>query len=122
IQIGTLKALGYSKALIIMKYLVYCGLASLLGSICGLYIGFKLIPVVLYNAYGVMYHLPDFIADFNMKIAILASGLSIFSTMATTIYVCNQALKEKPAALMLPRAPKPGKRILLEKVNLIWSR
>ena len=121
-QIGTLKALGYTKGVIMFKYIIYCGLASILGSIVGLLVGFKLLPIVIYNAYGYQYHLPDFIAEFNKKIAIISSGLAILSTMAATIYACNQALKEKPATLMLPRAPKAGKRILLERITFLWTR
>lgn len=121
-QIGTLKALGYSKGMIMIKYLVYCGLASILGSAAGQIVGFKLLPVVIWNAYGVLFHLPDFIADYNLKIAAVSSGLAILSTMGATLYAVNEALKEKPATLMLPRAPKAGKRILLERVGFVWSR
>lgn len=121
-QIGTLKALGYTKATIMFKYLFYCGLASILGSALGLFIGFKLLPYVIWNAFTVMYHLPRFVAGFNIRIAIVSSGLAIFSTMIATFYACNNALKEKPSILMLPRAPKAGKRILLERVGFIWSK
>ncbi len=121
-QIGTLKALGYSKATITAKYIVYCGLASVLGSAGGLFVGFKLIPYIIWNAYGVLFHLPDFIAAYNTRIGLISSGLAILSTLGATIYACNDALKEKPATLMLPRAPKAGKRILLERVKFIWSR
>ena len=121
-QIGTLKALGYSKATITAKYIVYCGLASVLGSAGGLLVGFKLIPYIIWNAYGVMFHLPDFIAAYNTKIGLVSSGLAILSTLGATIYACNGALKEKPATLMLPRAPKAGKRIALERVKFVWSR
>lgn len=121
-QIGTLKALGYTKSTIMFKYLFYCGLASILGSALGLFIGFKLLPLVIWNAFGVMYHLPKFVTGFNIKIAVVSSGLAIFSTMIATFYACNNALKEKPSILMLPRAPKAGKRILLERVGFIWSR
>jgi len=121
-QIGTLKALGYSKGLIMIKYLVYCGLASVLGSSAGLAVGFKLLPTVIYNAYGVMFHLPELISDYNFTIASVSSGLAIISTMGATVYAVNEALKEKPATLMLPRAPKAGKRILLERLDFLWSR
>ncbi|NLY44546.1 MAG: ABC transporter permease [Tissierella sp.] len=121
-QIGTLKALGYSKMTITAKYIVYCGLASFLGSAGGLFVGFKLIPYIIWNAYGVLFHLPDFIAAYNTRIGLIASGLAILSTLGATIYACNDALKEKPATLMLPRAPKAGKRIMLERIKFIWSR
>lgn len=121
-QIGTLKALGYTKSTIMFKYLFYCGLASILGSALGLFIGFKLLPYVIWNAFTVMYHLPRFVAGFNTRIAIVSSGLAILSTLIATIYACHNALKEKPSILMLPRVPKAGKRILLERVGFIWSR
>lgn len=121
-QIGTLKALGYSKLSITAKYIVYCSLASVLGSMGGLFVGFKVIPYIIWNAYGVLFHLPDFIAAYNTKIGLISSGLAILSTLGATIYACNDALKEKPATLMLPRAPKAGKRIVLERVGFIWSR
>lgn len=122
IQIGTLKALGYGKASIMGKYVIYCGLASVLGCIVGLIVGFKLIPQIIYNAYGVLFHLPAFVTKFNMNIALTSSGMAVLSTIGVTIYACSEALKEKPATLMLPRAPKAGKRILLERLTFIWSR
>lgn len=120
-QIGVLKALGYKKWIIISKYLLYCGMASILGSIAGQVVGFKVIPVVLWNAYGVMYHLPEFVADYNIKIALLSSGMAVISTLGATYFSANSALKEKPSTLMLPRAPKVGKRILLERIKPLWS-
>lgn len=121
-QIGTLKALGYTKTSIVAKYLVYCGLAGILGSIAGQLVGFKVIPIVIWNAYGYLYRLPNFITQYNTKIAYASSGLAILSTMGAAVYACNEALKEKPATLMLPRAPKAGKRIMLERISFIWSR
>ena len=120
--IGLLKALGFKRIAIVGKYVIYCGLASILGSLAGLLVGFKLIPKVLWNAYGVMYHLPPFITEFNTKIALIASGAAVISTVGVTIYVANETLREKPATLMLPKAPKAGKRILLEKIGPLWRR
>lgn len=121
-QIGLLKALGYKKSSIIFKYILYSGLASVLGSIAGQLVGFQLIPKVIWNTYGVMFHLPDFVTDFNEKIAILSSGMAILSTLLATYFSANTALKEKPALLMLPKPPKKGKRILLERITPLWSR
>lgn len=121
-QIGTLKALGYSKSTIIFKYLFYCGLASVLGSLVGLFIGFKLLPPIIWNAFSTLYHLPKFYAPFNTGIGVVSSSLAVLSTMLATFYACYQALKEKPSILMLPRVPKAGKRILLENIGFIWSK
>ncbi len=121
-QIGILKALGFKKMSIIGKYVAYCGLASILGSAAGQLVGFKLIPRVIWNAYGVMFHLPPFISEYNTKIALIASGIAVLSTVGVTVYAANDALKEKAATLMLPRAPKAGKRILLERFGTLWRK
>ncbi|SIR18262.1 putative ABC transport system permease protein [Paenibacillus macquariensis] len=121
-QIGTLKALGYSKGTIMFKYLVYCGLATVLGSIVGLLVGFRVLPNILWNAYASGYHLPEFIANFSWGLALISSFLAIVCTMVATIWACYHALKEKPSSLMLPRSPKAGKRIFLERIPFIWSR
>ncbi|WP_422486086.1 FtsX-like permease family protein [Gudongella sp. DL1XJH-153] len=121
-QIGILKALGFRKISIIGKYVAYCGLASILGSAAGQLVGFKLIPRVIWNAYGVMFHLPPFISEYNAKIALIASGIAVLSTVAVTVYAANDALREKAATLMLPRAPKAGKRILLERFGPLWRK
>lgn len=120
-QIGMLKALGYSKGSIMSKYIIYCGLASILGCAVGLVTGFQLLPKVIWNAYATIYHLPNFIAQFSWSFSLIASVVAVLCTMAATISACNQALKEKPAQLMLPRAPKAGKRIFLERIPFIWN-
>ena len=121
-QIGTLKALGYKKSAIISKYLIYCGLASILGSVAGLLFGFRLLPKVIYNAYRSMYYLPDLSSQFLWEYALPVSLFSILSTVLVTAYVSIKTLEEKPSTLMLPRAPKPGKRIFLERITFIWDR
>ena len=119
---STLKALGYRKSAIISKYIVYCGFASILGSAAGLAVGFRLLPVIIWNAYRSMYSLPDLSNVFLWQYALPVALFSIISTVAVTVYVCYNSLKEKPSTLMLPRAPKVGKRIILERIDIIWSR
>lgn len=121
-QIGTLKALGYKKSIIIFKYIIYSGLASTLGSITGLIIGFRLFPRVIWNAYRTMYSLPDLTNQFLWEYALPISLLIIVLTVSVTVYVSYSSLKEKPSTLMLPRAPKAGKKIFLERIDFIWSR
>lgn len=121
-QIGTLKALGYTKGVIMSKYIIYCGIASLSGSLFGLVTGFKILPMLIWRTYETMYQLPPLITSFSWPFAIISSVLAIASTMGATILAAHHALKEKPATLMLPRAPKAGKRIFLENITFIWSR
>ena len=120
--IGTYKALGYSNFKIASKYLTYALLASVLGGILGVTIGFKTLPQVCWNAYLLMYTAPALMAPFNVKFAVIGCAAAMFCTLASTASVCRSALAETPASLMLPRAPKAGKRIWLESVPFIWKR
>ncbi len=120
--IGTYKALGYSDLKIASKYLIYALLASIFGGICGVIIGFRVLPEVCWNAYRLMYTLPDLINEFNIKYAVLGCAAATLCTLAATASVCRSTLASQPAALMLPRAPKSGKRIWLEYVPFIWKR
>lgn len=121
IQIGTLKALGYRRITIMSKYLIYCGGAAFLGCAVGLAAGFKLLPAVIYEAYASQYALPDLVLQFSWPYALISCGLEILCTVGATWLACNHTLREKPASLMVARAPKAGKRILLEQVGFIWK-
>lgn len=122
VQIGTLKALGYGKIEISIKYIVYAFLATVIGGIIGMCIGFKLLPTIICNMYGMMYTLPDAEVPFRADIGFLGLFVALICTVGATIYTCRKELKEKPAELMLPKAPKPGKRIFLERIGFIWKR
>ncbi|MGI6094281.1 MAG: FtsX-like permease family protein [Lachnospiraceae bacterium] len=123
IQIGTLKALGYGKGAIAFKYLSYAFLATLLGSLIGLVLGQKLLPVVIIQAYGIMYdNLPEALAPLHLSYSISATCLAVFCMSAATIFACYKALLQTPASLMRPEAPKAGKRVLLERIGFIWNR
>ena len=122
IQIGTFKALGYQKRTILAKYLVYCALTGVLGSIAGMAAGFRVLPAIIYNAFGTLYHLPPLVSDFYPNFGLIACGLILTCTMGATIYACFHTLWEKPAFLMIPRPPKSGKRIFLEHIPFIWKR
>lgn len=122
VQIGTLKALGYSKAKILLYYIGYSVLASLGGSVIGVVLGFYTLPAVISNVYGMMYTLPAAITDFYWGYAALIVPISVACTTAATLFACLAQLSERPAALLLPRAPKSGKRILLERAGFVWRR
>lgn len=121
-QLGIMKALGYSKGAIMEKYIGYCGLASLAGSVVGLVVGFRYIPAVIWQVFASMYKLPTLYTPFRWSFALVATGSALLLTMLVTVYACNRALSEKPASLMRPRPPQAGKRILLERVTSLWSR
>ena len=122
LQIGTMKALGYTQGAIMQKYLLYALTAAAAGALFGLCIGFFVFPRVIWTAYSMMYWVPNFLSPWRWDIMVLSAGSLIAITMFVTWSSCRATMQEVPAALMRPRAPKAGKRILLERVGLIWKR
>ncbi len=121
-QIGTLKALGYTEGDIMGKYLAYCILACIIGIVVGILFGFSIMPTIFWGAYGTMYYLPDLVLGFSWWLAIAVIFGALLLTILVTVIACRSATKEKPSILMRPKAPKPGKRILLEKCTPVWKR
>ncbi|HOP11871.1 MAG TPA: ABC transporter permease [Oscillospiraceae bacterium] len=121
-QIGTLKALGYSNGSIIAYYIGYSVLATLIGSVIGMIVGFKLFPTLIINAYRMMYSLPDTVTAFYWDYSLIIISTAVICTTAATLAACLDQLSEKPSTLMLPRAPKAGKRVFLEYISFIWNR
>lgn len=119
-EIGTMKALGYSSAAIAAKYLIYSGIASVTGGVVGLAAGLQILPRVIINAYGMMYDLPPVRLLFNPAISVTALVLLVAGIAAATLMSVFGNLREVTARLMLPKAPKSGKRILLEHIPLLW--
>lgn len=120
-QIGTLKALGYSESAIMGKYLFYSGSAAFIGCTLGYFVGIVLFPGVIWATYKLMYiPLPmDFI--FDGRLAVVSVVVSLLCSMGTTWLSCRYELNETAAELMRPKAPKAGKRVLLEYVPFIWN-
>ena len=122
VQIGTMKALGYGKAAIAGKYIGYALIATLGGSIFGVLVGEKILPVIIIYAYMILYkHLPAILVPYHMSYALQASGIAVACTLIATIASCYKELAAEPAELMRPAAPKQGKRILLERIGIIWK-
>jgi len=122
--IGVHKALGYSTVQIATKYLLYALLASLLGAVIGIACLSQVLPGVIISAYGSIYTIPNGGAPYSIQLdSALLSGLSgIGITLLSTMAAVLSSLKEEPSSLMLPKAPKAGSKILLERVEPLWSR
>lgn len=122
-QIGTLKALGYGKMQIALKYLAYGALATLLGGVTGGYVGGKIFPYIIIVAYRILYANQSSIAlptdGKEFSIAIVAAFVSV---VGATLLACINELRAVPAALMRPEAPKSGKRVMLERIPFLWKR
>ena len=120
-EIGTLKALGYSNFSIALKYFVYSSIASVTGSIIGGILGMSTIPKIIVDTYSMLYTLPESRIVIPFDIFLFASGLGLLCTSAVAVVSCLGELRLRPAPLMRPKAPKPGKRILLEYFTFIWK-
>ncbi|MFW7401755.1 FtsX-like permease family protein [Vagococcus fluvialis] len=121
-EIGTLKALGYSNFEIAQKFIIYATLASIIGSLLGLVVGFNVFPTVIFNAYGTLYNLPSVIITYYTSYSLQSVAVALVCTLVSAMVVLRVDLLSTPAVLMRPKAPKPGKRILLEKIPFIWSK
>ena len=121
LQMGTLKALGYSNAKIAGKYLFYALSASVLGSIAGMVVGFIVFPLIIWYAYQMIFSMPTFHLHFYPGMAAASVAISAAVIGLATWSACRASLKEKTAALLLPRAPVAGKRIFLEYITPVWK-
>lgn len=120
LQIGTMKALGYSAKTIMQKYILYALAASVSGTLVGLAVGFKAFPSIIWSAYEMMYYMPAIATPWRLSQALFSGGTLIVLSLLVTALTCRSSLSEVPATLMLPRAPKAGKRILLERITPLW--
>lgn len=121
-EMGTLKALGYTKLQIASKYIIYALIASILGSILGCSLGMYLFPTVIFNAWNTLYNIDQIKFLFQPGLILLASGSVTGITLLATLYSIYSELIEMPSQLMRPKAAKAGKKILLERITFIWKR
>ena len=121
-EIATLKALGYSNISIITKFVIYALIAAILGSVIGTVLGVCSLPFIIYNAYKIMFYIGDITLVLNIPSIVLGIAAAVLCTTVVSIVVCMRSLAHKPAEAMRPKAPKPGKRILLEYITPLWKR
>ena len=122
VQIGSLKAMGYSGFAISRKYIFYGLLPSLTGGLFGLVIGYILFPKMIFTAYQIMYQMPDIELRAYPEISVFSVLAAVACTTLATLWACMATLRETPASLMRPRTPKAGKRVFLEYIRPLWKR
>ena len=122
IQIGSLKALGYSRLAISAKYIGYGLLPSVIGGVLGLLIGYTVFPKMIFTAYQIMYQVPDIELRAYPGISAFSVLAAVVCTTVSTLWACLSTLREVPASLMRPRTPKAGKRVFLEYIRPLWKR
>ena len=106
----------------LFKYILYAFLACIIGGILGMSLGFYLLPSIVWSLYSTMYTIPDFHLNYQLGIGLAGTFIAFACIGGATILVAHSELKETPAALMRPKAPKNGKKIFLEKITFIWRR
>ena len=122
VENGTLKSLGYNSFHITLKYVIYSLLATTIGSSVGAIFGSYMIPNVIWNIYTKIFFIPKFIYLLKSDYNALGLWICILCICGTSVIVCIKNLREVPANLMRPKAPKSGKKILLERINFIWKK
>ena len=121
-QIGVMKALGYGGVAIASKYLIYAALATVLGCITGIVVGSWVFPETIWYAYGIMYTMRPLVVEFYWPAVIIGGGAATAVTVLAALWAVYAELAEVPANLIRPKAPAPGKRVLLERLPALWSR
>jgi putative ABC transport system permease protein len=121
-EIGTYKALGHSSLTTAGKFIYYSLFATAIGLTGGILAGSFFFPRFIFKAYSIMYNLPPIITPLNLGIILTAAAIALVCTVGATIFACFNTLREMPASLLRPKAPEPGKRVLLEYITPVWKR
>ena len=120
--VGLYKALGYGGARIVSKYALYALAACLIGGVVGNVLGYVVLPAIIFTIFSTMYALPGFLYGFDPLWALAAFALFAAGIVGATLITCWREMRETPASLMLPKAPKAGSRIFLEHIGPVWRR
>ena len=120
-QMGTLKALGYEEKSIALKYIVYALLASFIGACLGFAIGFTAIPIAVAAAFGIMFDMPPIVLSFSWSLAAIGLGISLLCSVGAAFIASRREMQITPAMLLRSKAPKAGRRVLLERIPFIWN-
>ena len=121
INSGTLKALGYHDGDVAVKFVLYGSLAGGAGAVLGIVLGHTLLPWIVYSAYGAKFTLPPIRLEFRPGVTLVALVLAGLCSVLPAALACRHELSEKPAALLLPKPPKGGSKIFLERVKPVWN-
>ena len=122
-QIGVLKALGYTGPVIAAKYVIYSGSAAVIGGVAGFFVGCRAIPEIIWKVYDIMYGFTDDLEYvWNPRLFAFCMAVAVLCPVGVTIASIAREMREVPAELIRPKAPKSGRRILLERVPLLWNR
>ncbi|MCL2062462.1 MAG: ABC transporter permease [Firmicutes bacterium] len=120
--IGCYKSLGYSNKKILSRYIAFAVIACVIGSALGFFAGFRTLPIIITNVFKIMFVFPPLSNGFYYWFGIGTAAFMTAVVTLVTIYAATKYLKERPAALLNHKAPKPGRKILLERMAFLWKR
>jgi len=121
-EIGVLSSLGYSKLKIMSSYLFYVFLATIIGLILGLLVGYFVVPYALYDVYTSQFIIPKLNVFWNMKASVFIIFVSLFLMFLVTFITVNKNFKKMPAYLLRPDTPKMGKKVIFEYIPFLWNK
>lgn len=120
-EIGTFKSLGFSNFKIIIKYVVFSSIATIFGGLLGGILGIIILPIIVFNIYGMLFNVPNFHVGFNLNVIFISLIIAVLCICGSTIITALKVLKEKPSDLIRPKPPKSGKKVFLENIKCIWN-
>ncbi len=120
--IGNLKSMGFSNLQIMLKYIMFSLLATVIGAIFGAFLGNLIIPLMIWNIYKILFSLPKFYIAFDISNFIIGCLVSTICIVGATVLTAYVTLKENPASLLRPKSIPSGKKIMLERIKPLWSR
>ena len=120
-EIGTLKSMGFSNTHIAFKYLLYSAIATIVGGVIGAVLGFLTIPKIIWNIYKILFDIPKFVTKLDMTYIVIGVLISFVCIVGVTLITVAKNLREKPSKLLRPKAPKKGKRVILEYIPVLWK-
>lgn len=122
LMIGTFKSLGFSSYHILIKYIIFASLSTIIGGILGIFLGVIIIPSLINNMYSLLFTLPKFYISLNLKYSLLGFFISLICILGATLYTVIKEVRNKPSELLRPKSPKKGKKVLLERIPKIWNK
>lgn len=119
-QIACLKTMGYSPFKIVFKYLLFAMIATGIGGVGSYFVGIG-IARLLYVVFNYSFTMPPMSQHIAMAFYLITFAVIVVVTLFATVMAGNKLIGEKPANLLRPKAPKAGKKVILERIPFLWN-
>lgn len=119
--IGCLKSLGYGEFKIVLKYILFTVFSTIIGSVIGMFIGSVFLPTIIYEAFGGLFYVPKMTKVLSFAFGLISLLFMVVAAFVVTLYLSKKISHKNPPELFLPQAPKPGKKVFLERIGFVWK-